>query len=93
MRERSDRRLALRQEAIVQDEQRIRLKPTSPAARQWNVAPGAEGTVLCRYRILGKDSAAADRLDVRFGPQLVVWGAPAAEFEAIGPTQPSPKSH
>jgi hypothetical protein len=91
MRERSDRRLALREEAIVQDKQRIRLKPTSPAAREWNVPPGAEGTVLCRYRILGANSAAADRLDVRFGPRLVVWGAPAAEFEAI--TQPTLKSH
>ena len=76
----------------MQDDQRIRLKPTSPAARHWNVPPGAEGTVLCRYRILAGDSS-ADRLDVRFGPQLVVWGAPAAEFETIDPTPPSPKSH
>jgi hypothetical protein len=81
-------------EAIVQDEQRIRLKPSSPAARQWNVAPGAEATVICRYRILAAKADAADRLDVRFGPQLVVWGAPAAEFEPIGPTPPpSSKSH
>ncbi len=77
----------------MQNEQRIRLKPSSPAAREWNVAPGAEGTVICRYRILAAKSEAADRLDVRFGPQQVVWGAPAAEFETINPTPPSPKSH
>jgi hypothetical protein len=80
-------------EAIVQNEQRIRLKPSSPAAREWNVAPGAEGTIICRYRILAEKSDAADRLDVRFGPQLVVWGAPAAEFESVGPPLPTSKSH
>ena len=77
----------------MQNEQRIRLKPSSPAARQWNVAPGAEGTIICRYRILAEKSGAADRLDVRFGPRLVVWGAPAEEFETIGPTVLAPKSH
>jgi hypothetical protein len=80
-------------EAVVQNEQRIRLKPSSLAAREWNVAPGAEGTVICRYRALAGKSGASDRLDVRFGPQLVVWGAPAAEFEEIGVASAAPKSH
>jgi len=64
-------------------EQRIRLRPSSPLAREWNIPPDAEGTVICRYRILARPSLDADRLDVRFGPRMIVWGAPAVEFEAV----------
>ena len=78
-------------EAIVKTGQRIRLKPSSPAAREWNIPPGAEGTVLCRYRLLADRPLAADRLDVRFGPQRVVWGAPAVEFEPIAGNGQTPK--
>lgn len=74
-------------------EPRIRLKPSSPAAREWQVPPGAEGTVLCRYKILSARPLAPDRIDVRFGPRLVVWGAPAAEFEDIAGPPPAPVSH
>jgi hypothetical protein len=78
-------------EAIVKTGQRIRLKPSSRAAREWNVPPGAEGTVICRYRILADRPLASDRLDVRFGPQRVVWGAPAIEFEPIAANAQAPK--
>jgi hypothetical protein len=78
-------------EAIVKTGQRIRLKPSSRAAREWNVPPGAEGTVICRYRILADRPLASDRLDVRFGPQRVVWGAPAVEFEPIAGNVQTPK--
>lgn len=74
---------------MVIPEQRIRLRPSSPLAREWNLPPDAEGTVICRYRILARRSLDADRLDVRFGPRLVVWGAPAVEFEAIDEPLPS----
>jgi len=40
--------------------------------------------VICRYRILASGPAAPDRLDVRFSPEKVIWGAPAVEFEEIG---------
>jgi hypothetical protein len=75
--------------AIVTTTQRIRLRPSSPLAREWNIPPDAEGTVICRYRILARRSLDADRLDVRFGPRTVVWGAPAVEFEAIPDGQAS----
>jgi len=68
---------------IMTTQQRIRLRPSSPLAREWNIPPDAEGTVICRYRILARRSRDADRLDVRFGPRTVVWGAPAVEFETI----------
>jgi hypothetical protein len=80
---------------IMTTEQRIRLRPSSPLAREWNIPPDAEGTVICRYRILAQRSRDADRLDVRFGPRMVVWGAPAVEFEAVDEPAPSgaPSSH
>ncbi len=71
--------------------QRIRLKPSSRAAREWNVPPGAEATVLCQYRILAGRPVASERLDVQFGPKNVVWGAPAVEFEPIVANARAPK--
>jgi hypothetical protein len=62
--------------------QRIRLRPNSRAAREWKIPPEAEGTVLCRYQVANR-SGKSDRLDVRFGPRTVIWGAPAVEFEEI----------
>ena len=44
----------------------------------------AEATVICHYRVLAGPQGTAERLDVRFGPRRVVWGAPASEFEVIG---------
>jgi hypothetical protein len=70
--------------------QRIRLRPSSRAAREWQLPPDAEGTVLCRYRILAGSSIASERLDVRFNSKTVIWGAPAAEFEVIGENSETP---
>ena len=67
--------------------QRIRLRPQSRLAREWNIPDNAEGTLVCRCRILARDLA-PDRLDVHFNSRLVVWGAPAAEFEPIEDSQP-----
>jgi hypothetical protein len=75
-------------EAIMNAEQRTRLKPSARLAREWNIPRGAEGTLICRYRVLARNLAASDRLDVRFSPQLVLWGAPAAEFEVVGGSGP-----
>ena len=77
----------------MRNEPRIRLKSSSPAAREWQVPPGAEGTVLCRYRILSPRPLAPERVDVRFGPRVVIWGAPAAEFEDVAPPAPAPIAH
>lgn len=73
-------------EAIVTTGQHVRLRTSSPLAREWNIPPGAEGTVICRYHILARRSIAPERMDVRFGPHKVVWGAPAMEFEQVGET-------
>ncbi len=43
----------------------------------------AQGTVMFSYRLLASNRAAPDRLDVRFTPQLVIWGAAAEDFEEI----------
>jgi hypothetical protein len=64
--------------------QRIRLKRASRLAREWDIPPEAEGTLICHYQSLARDFVAPDRFDVRFSPRLVVWGAPAIEFEPIG---------
>jgi hypothetical protein len=39
---------------------------------------------MCRYRILRGSDGAPHLLDVSFGPNLVVWGAPDIHFEPIG---------
>jgi hypothetical protein len=64
--------------------QRVRLKPSSGAARYWKVPPDAQGTVMCSYRLPASKAATAERLDVRFTPQVIIWGGAATEFEAIG---------
>ena len=81
---RSEGRTAPATEAIVTTERHVRLKASSPLAREWNIPPGAEGTVICRYRMLARRSVVPERMDVRFGPHKVVWGAPAIEFEPVG---------
>jgi hypothetical protein len=68
--------------------QRMRLRRSSRLAREWNIPPEAEGTLICHYRTLARGFATPDRLDVRFSPRLVVWGAPAVEFETIGDVLP-----
>ena len=66
--------------------QRVRLRPRSRLAHEWNIPPEAEGTLICEYQVRARNFALPDRLDVRFSQKLVVWGAPAAEFETVGET-------
>jgi len=79
-------------EANMQKGERIRLRPASPAAREWRLPHEAEGTVLCHYRVFAGRPGALDRMDVCFSPETVIWGAPAAEFEPVpeGPEASQP---
>jgi hypothetical protein len=70
-------------EATMKVGQRVRFKSTSGAARYWKIPHDAQGTVMCSYRLLANNRAAPDRLDVRFTPQLVIWGGSAEDFEEI----------
>jgi hypothetical protein len=74
-------------ETTVITGQRIRLRPHSRLAREWSIPDNAHGTLICSYQVLARDFA-PDRVDVRFNSRLVVWGAPAAEFEPIDNVQP-----
>ena len=38
---------------------------------------------MCSYRLLANNRARADRLDVRFTPEIVIWGGSAEDFEEI----------
>ena len=38
---------------------------------------------MCSYQLFANNRAAPDRLDVRFTPQLVIWGGAAEDFEEI----------
>jgi hypothetical protein len=58
----------------------VRLKTASPLARRLNLPKEAVGAVICRYHLL-RGGASAQRLDVQFGPELFLWGAPAEAFE------------
>ena len=68
-------------EVIVRKGQRIRLRVSSRTAQDWNIPHEVEGTVICQYRLFASKRGEPDRLDVRFGPTMVVWGIPATEFE------------
>ena len=63
--------------------QKVRVKPDSGVAHDWEIPCAALGTVICRYRLLKDDQRAPDRLDVRFSRELVVWGASEEAFEVI----------
>jgi hypothetical protein len=63
--------------------QRIRLRRSSPAALEWGVPASAEGTVLCEYRLFRDCTGACERVDVYFSSKIIIWGAPAREFEPI----------
>ena len=63
--------------------QKVRVKPTSRFKDMLDISPDAQGTILCSYRLLREGWVAPERLDVRFGPRLVVWGAPEVEFEIV----------
>ena len=63
--------------------QKVRIKPDSPLARDLKIPREAQGTVTCRYRVLKDGEDAPDRLDVRFGPQVVVCRVSEGAFEVI----------
>ena len=65
--------------------QTIRLRHSARAALEWRIPSEAVGTVICRYQVFAGSPRAAELLDVEFNldPKLIVWGAPAAEFEEI----------
>jgi hypothetical protein len=71
-----------RGEALMHAGQKVRLKSSSPLGSQLKIPREAQGAVLCRYRLL-RGATHAHRLDVRFGPELVVWGAPDDQFEMV----------
>ena len=62
--------------------QKVRLKAASPLNQRLNLPADALGAVLCSYQLL-RGNSSAHRVDVRFGPELVVWGAPDDQFEAV----------
>ncbi len=64
--------------------QRIRFRASDRAARDWGISVGAEGVVLCQYRLLANAAHARECVDVEFGSGTIVWGAPAAAFEVVG---------
>lgn len=70
-------------EATMKVGQRVRFKSTSSAARYWKIPHDAQGMVMCSYQLLTSNRATADRLDVRFTPQIVIWGGAAEDFEEI----------
>jgi len=63
--------------------QKVRLKDASPLKQRLDLPPEALGAVICSYRLLRASDAATHRLDVQFGPELVVWGVPDDQFEAV----------
>lgn len=73
----------VRKEFVMHAGQKVRLKAASPLLRRFNLPPNALGAVLCSYRLLRGASTTTRRIDVRFGPELVVWGAPDDQFEAV----------
>ena len=66
--------------AMLHKGQRLRPLHPSLAEREWGVSADAVGTVLCSYRVLVDRAGTPDRVDVRFGSGVTIWGAPAAEF-------------
>jgi hypothetical protein len=61
------------------------LRPVHPAVaeREWGVPGDAVGTVLCAYHMTFECQGPTHRVDVRFGPRKVVWGAPADQFAPL----------
>ena len=62
--------------------QKVRLKATSPLMERLDLPAEALGAVICCYQLL-RGVGGAPRVDVRFGPGLVVWGAPGDQFETV----------
>ena len=72
---------ALLVEAPMTPGQRVRVRPASHIAQRKDAAAGEQGTVLCCYKVRGR--SAAERLDVRFASNTVMWGVAADQFEPI----------
>lgn len=66
----------------MQTGQKVRIKAASPLSLELKIPRGAEGAVLCSYRLL-RGANKIHRLDVSFGPELVIWGAPDDQFETV----------
>ncbi|MEY3552340.1 MAG: hypothetical protein RL735_688 [Pseudomonadota bacterium] len=58
---------------------RVKFKSGSKARHNWLVGDEMAGTIIARYRIPRRPGP--ERLDVRFGGGIVVWGERASEFE------------
>ena len=65
----------------AKDIQYVKVCASSPVASEWGIAPDMSGEVLCRYK---SKIAGADRLDVKFPQDRIIWGSPVAAFEFLG---------
>lgn len=63
--------------------QLVKLKPDSELARELTEFQSKPGTVLCTYNSNRGNPNAVERVDVRFDPNLTVWGGPAILFEPL----------
>jgi hypothetical protein len=70
-----------KKEAAMRVGERVRVRPASPAAREWGLSSPVEGVVMCRYRILARGAREPERVDVRLATGSIVWGGAAADFE------------
>ncbi len=68
----------------------VRVKCASRFAQDWNIDPAAEGTVICRYRLLSGGVPGSERLDVKFSRDTTIWGGPAEAFEIVADKAPEP---
>lgn len=57
---------------------RVKFKPGSKAQANWRVGEDLAGWVLARYR--APQPGLPERVDVRFGSGVTVWGERASEF-------------
>ncbi len=57
---------------------RVKFKPGSKAQANWRIGDGLAGLVLARYR--APQPGLPERVDVRFGSGITVWGERASEF-------------
>ena len=73
-------------EAMMSPGQRVRVRPASHIARRKDAAPGEQATVLCCYKVRGRDS---EKVDVRLASNNVMWGVAADEFELVDEQSPS----
>lgn len=67
----------------MQAGQKVRFKAASPLLQRLSLPPDAQGAVLCAYQLLRGAGTDSRRVDVRFGPGLIVWGAPDDQFETV----------